>query len=425
MPPPAASGLPLRALREAWPRTALTELLNIRFPIIQAPMSPITTAALVAAVSNAGGLGSIAAARMSPQQLQAEIRDVQRLTRLPFAVNLFVPKRTDPYTQADTQRNRDVLLHRVQREMYGDDASAPPPPPPPPQWEAAAFDASVAAFEKQVETLLQAGAPAFSWTFGIPSLAILQDCRRRGVRTMGTATTPLEAWTLAETGLVDAIIAQGSEAGGHRGSFLSNDRHTASRSSIGLFSLLQLLSRVVPPSIPLIAAGGVMDGRGLLSSLLLGASGAQLGTRFMTATETSALPDAHRQLLLRATEPQGKVDGDASEAEQEQQRRRRHLAESYATTVLTRVFSGRAARGFRNDMVAAFDDEEGVEAGGSVLPWQVQASQVQPYAKAAAERGDTRWMQLWAGQSYPLCSQQPAAEIVTQIMHEAHTAMQQ
>jgi nitronate monooxygenase len=425
MPLPAPVGLTLRALRESWPRTPLTDLLNIRLPVIQAPMSPITTAALVAAVSNAGGLGSIAAARMSPQQLQAEIREVQRLTRLPFAVNLFVPKRTDPYFEHDTQRSRHVLLHRVQRGMYGDDASAPPLPSPPPQWTAAAFDASVAAFEQQAETLLQAGAPVFSWTFGIPSVAILQDCRRRGVRTVGTATTPLEGWTLAETGLVDAIVAQGSEAGGHRGSFLGNDLHTASRSSIGLFSLLQLLSRVVPPSIPIIAAGGVMDGRGLLSALLLGASGAQLGTRFMTATESTTLPDAHRQLLLRPGRPQDIGDGAEGEAEQEKRWRRRHLAESYSTTVLTRVFSGRAARGFRNNMVAAFDNEQGEEAGGAVLPWQVQASQVQPYAKAAAERGDARWMQLWAGQSYPLCSEQPAAEIVAQIMHEAQHAMQE
>ena len=404
----------LRALSQSFPNTPLTQLLRIRYPIIQAPMSPITPPGLVAAVSDAGGLGSIAAARMTPEQLRADIDAVRGLTSKPFAVNLFVPKKTAPYGADEVAKVRGAL-HRVHRRLRDEGVELPAalPPPAPPAYSHDAFAASTAAFERQAETLVNADVPVFSWTFGLPSAAILEECRRRGIVTVGTATTPQEAAALARSGLVDAIIVQGAEAGGHRGAFLTPDSVTPHRASIGLFSLLPLARMVVPQSIPLIAAGGVMDARGLVSAMLLGANGAQMGTRFMTARESTLLPAAHRRLLLQA---EGIRQGAGEGREGGQEEVRGLLADSYRPTVLTRAFSGRAARGFYNDMVEAFNEEEG---DVPPLPWEVQSSQVQPYARAAAVRGDTRWMQLWAGQSYPLCDEQSAAEIIGDITAEA------
>ena len=362
------------SMRRSFPRTSLTRLLSVQYPIVQAPMSPITPASLVAAVSEAGGLGSLAAARLSPESILSEAATIRRLTSRPFAVNLFVPKSIPPYSPADVQRVRTVLqrVHRTLSEEAELPTSIPLPPPPPPPYSAEDFDASVAAFERQVEAVFASSAPVFSFTFGLPHHTLLREARRRGVITLGTATTPQEAHTIARTGLVDAIVVQGAEAGGHRGSFLTEDTVTAHRAAIGLFSLLPLCRAVVPPELPLIAAGGVMDGRGLAAALTLGGDGVVMGTRFMTAKESTLIPAEHsRQLLMaegirRATEV-----GKGQEAEE-----RELLAQEYRPTVLTRAFSGRPARGFYNEMVAAFNEEEG-EA--PPLPWAVQATQAQPY----------------------------------------------
>ena len=357
-------------------------------------MSPISPPALVAAASNAGGLGSIAAARMTAEQLTAEIAEVRRLTKQPFAVNLFVPKDGGRYTDEQVQRVRATLATHVQPHFDSTDQTALPPPPPP-AWSADALRQSVARFERQAEAMLAADSPVFSWTFGIPSLDILQHCKRRGVVTLGTATTPAEAAALLATRLVDGIIVQGAEAGGHRGTFTTTDARTIQRSSIGLFALLPLV-RQLDPSVPLIAAGGVMSGSQLAAALLLGADGAQCGTRFLTAAEATLTPAAHRAILLGA--------------------RDQLTAGHYRDTLLTRSFSGRAARGFHNDMVEAFAEHDEPLAP---LPWEVQASQVQPYVRAAVKRGDTRWMQMWAGQAYPMCDDKSAADIIDEMMEEA------
>jgi len=388
----------VHSLSRSFPATALTRLLNIGRPIIQAPMSPISPPSLVAATSNAGGLGSIAAARMTPDQLTADLAEVRRLTKRPFAVNLFVPKDGGRYTDEQVRHVRDTLATRVHPNVEPTDSDSLPPPPPP-AWSAAAFSQSVARFERQVEAMLAADAPVFSWTFGIPSLDILQQCRRRGVVTLGTATTPADAAALLATRLVDGIVVQGAEAGGHRGTFSTSDTDTIQRATIGLFALLPLI-RQLDPSIPLIAAGGLMRGSQLAAALLLGADGAQCGTRFLTAAEATLTPAAHRTLLLGAGE--------------------QLAAGHYRDTLLTRTFSGRAARGFHNEMVEAFDERS---APLTPLPWEVQSSQVQPYVKAAVRRGDIRFMQMWAGQAYPMCDDKSAADIIEEIVGEAKAVL--
>ena len=361
-------------------------------------MSPISPPALVAAASNAGGLGSIAAARMTPQQLTAEIAEVRQRTTQPFAVNLFVPKEASPYSSEQVQHVRDTLATHVHPHIEPT-GKEPLPPPPPLAWTADAFRQSMARFEAQVEAMLAADTPVFSWTFGIPSLDILQRCKQRGVVTLGTATTPSEAAALLATRLVSGIVVQGAEAGGHRGTFSTPDEATIQRSSIGLFALLPLI-RQLDPVVPLIAAGGVMRGSQLAAALLLGADGAQCGTRFLTAAEATLTPAAHRSILLEAAD--------------------RLSAGHYRDTVLTRTFSGRAARGFHNDMVDAFDE---LHSPRAPLPWEVQSSQVQPYVRAAARAGDVRWMQMWAGQAYPMCDDKSAADIIEEMVTEARTVL--
>lgn len=395
----AASLRTVHSLTRSFPTTALTRLLNITRPIIQAPMSPISPPSLVAATSNAGGLGSIAAARMTPDQMTAEIADVRRLTTRPFAVNLFVPKDGGPYTDQQVQQVRQLLATRVHPHMQSTDSHSLPPPPPP-VWSVDAFRQSTARFERQVEAMLAANTAVFSWTFGIPSLDILQQCKRRGVVTLGTATTPVEAAALLATRLVDGIVVQGAEAGGHRGTFSTSDADTIQRSTIGLFALLPLI-RQLDSSIPLIAAGGVMRGSQLAAALLLGADGAQCGTRFLTAAEATLTPAAHRTLLLEAGE--------------------QLTAGQYRDTLLTRSFSGRAARGFYNDMVEVFDEQS---APHCPLPWEVQSSQVQPYVRAAVRCGDSRWMQMWAGQAYPMCDDKSASDIVDEMVEEAKAVLE-
>lgn len=337
---------------------------------------------------------------MSPEQLTSEVAEVRRLTHQPFAVNLFVPKDGGAYSSEQVQKVRHILATRVHPHIVSTDNDLLPPPPPP-AWSAAASQQSVARFELQVEALLRADAPVFSWTFGIPSLAILQQCKRRGTVTLGTATTPAEAAALLATGLVDGIVVQGAEAGGHRGSFLTSDADTIQRSSIGLFALLPLV-RLLHPSTPLIAAGGVMSGSQLAAALLLGADGAQCGTRFLTAAEATLTPAAHRALLLEAGE--------------------QLAAGQYRDTQLTRSFSGRAARGFHNEMVAAFEEHT---APLLPLPWEVQATQVQPYVRAAVKSGDTRYMQMWAGQAYPMCDDKSAADIIQEMVGEAQQVLRE
>ena len=388
----------VQSLSRDFPSTSLTRLLHIRCPVIQAPMWPLSPPALIAATSNAGGLGSIAAARLTPEQLTAEIAAVRRLTTLPFAVNLFVPKDGGPYTEEQVQHVRHTLATRIHPHVEATDADTLPSPPPP-AWSPAAFRQSVERFERQVEAMLAADTPVFSWTFGIPSVAILQQCKQRGVVTLGTANTPADAAALLATRLVDGIIVQGAEAGGHRGTFSTSDAETIQRANIGLFALLPLI-RQLDPNIPLIAAGAVMRGSQLAAALLLGADGAQCGTRFLTAAEATLTPAAHRSILLEAG---GQL-----------------AAGHYRGTLLTRAFTGRAARGLHNEMIEAFDEHT---APHTPLPWEVQSSQVQPYVRAAVKRGDTRLMQLWAGQAYPMCDDKAAADIVEEMVQEAKAVL--
>jgi nitronate monooxygenase len=344
--------------------TAFTGRVGIEHPLVLAPMAGgPSTPALCAAVSEAGGLGSYGAAYLPPEKLREEIRAIRRLTSRPFAVNLFV----DEGVPADdrTVSAARQPLERFRAELHLP-AAAPAPASPAPTSLSAVFP-----------VLLEERVPIFSFTFGIPRREMLEACRGAGVATMGTATTVAEARALQDAG-VDFICAQGAEAGGHRGTF---DRN-ADPPLIGTMALLPQVVDAVRA--PVVAAGGIMDGRGFAAALALGASAVSLGTAFLRC------PEAGTSAPYRAALREARDDA----------------------TVITRAFSGRAARGLANRFTREM-------AGAPLAPYPVQNALTRELRTAAAQRGDSGLLSLWAGQAAALGREMPAGELVAHVLREA------
>jgi nitronate monooxygenase len=340
--------------------------LGIRLPIVQGPMAGgPSTPALAAAVSNAGGLGFLGEGYVSPEQIRQDIRAVKALTAEPFGVNLFVPS---PYEVDPVQIERAMELLAPYRAAVG------LPPQEVPSSFAEDFDAQLAAVRDE-------GVPVFSVTFGTLAPDALESFRRAGTVVGATATTPAEAVACAGSG-VDFIVAQGSEAGGHRGSFLD----AAGDDLIGLAALVpQVLDAT---GLPVVAAGGLMDGRGIRAALELGASAAQLGTAFLLSPEAG-------------TSPPYRTAVRGAQAED---------------TVITRAFSGRRARGVVNELARAL-------AGRADLPpYPVMNALTRDLRRAAAAAGDASVLSLWAGQGVGLAREMPAGELVAVLAAEAGLA---
>jgi nitronate monooxygenase len=352
----------------SWPRTRVAELLGVEYPIVQAPVSPYAGPDLVAAVSNAGGLGTLGAAMMPPDAMRDAIRRVRTLTDRPFAVNLFAPLETPAPTPGAVAAMQLLLAH------HRDELALPEPPPPSPP-PAGMLDAALA-------VVVEERVSVFSFTFGIPPLDAVREA---GARILGTATTAAEAAELEAAG-VDAIVAQGAEAGGHRGTFRSAFRQALVG---GLALVPQVVDRV---SVPVIAAGGIMDGRGIAAALALGAEGVQVGTAFL-ATHESVAPPAYKEAVRAA-------DDDA--------------------TVVSESQSGRAAR-----MIATPLVEEIERSGLDVLPYPLQAQLLMDIRAAAAERGRADLLFLLAGQGAGLARDVGAAELVGTLARETQETIDQ
>jgi nitronate monooxygenase len=346
-------------------RTALTELLGIEHAVIQAPMAGAATPELAAAVSGAGALGSLGSAALSPEELVKQALAVRDATERPFNVNFFC-HRTPELDESDAARARERFGGLCRELGLGQ----PPEPSVPP----IAFD------EARLAALLEIRPTVASFHFGLPDEAALEAVREAGCRVLSSATTVAEAESLAERG-ADAVIAQGGEAGGHRGSFLV-------AGDDGPIGTLALVPQVVDAvDIPVIAAGGIGDGRGLAAALALGAAGAQIGTAFLGCPEAAIHP-LHRDAL--------------------------RSARAEATTI-TRAFSGRPARALRNRAVE--------EAGDDPLPYPAQMSLSGPLGAAAAQRGSGDFLAMWAGQAAPLVREMPAAELVARIVTDAQQVL--
>lgn len=339
----------------------LAERFGLSVPVIQAPMAGGgDTAALVAAVSNAGALGFVGAAYLTPEQILERCLDVRARTARPFGINLFAPQ---PEPQVDAARAGAAIERlRPYYEELGLPLPVWPPAPPP-------------SFDDQLAACLECGAAAFSVAFGlVPNLA---EIKRRGLFVIGTATTVAEAKALADAG-VDAVIAQGSEAGGHRSTF-------AVDFGVGMIGTMALVPQVVDAvPVPVIASGGIMDGRGIAAALALGASAAQMGTAFLTCDE-AGVPEAYKEAILGAAEDETRV---------------------------TRAFSGRAARGIANRMLRDFED------AAAILPFPLQNALTRPLRTEAAKRGRAEFLSLWAGQGVRMARRMSAAELVGKLSEE-------
>ena len=344
---------------------AATARLGIEHPIVQGPFGGgLSTTTLAATVANLGGLGSFGAHMLAPDRIGPLVEELRARTDHPFALNLWVSDH-DP----GGERIGAAVFERAWSlfEPYFRELGLPRPTPP---------ERGHPRFDEQIDALLEARPPVFSFVFGIPEARILDACRRRGIVTIGAATTVAEALALEAAG-VDLIVATGAEAGGHRPSFLA----TAEESLMGTFALVQLVSARV--RIPVIAAGGIADARGVAAAMELGAQAVQIGTAFL-ACEESGTGDAHRAALFGA--------------------------QAHHTT-LTRAFTGRLARGLCNRWTQEFAPRVGELPPFPVTSWFV--SQLRAPALAA---GHTDLVSLWGGQIAPNLRHRTAAALMQSLV---------
>jgi nitronate monooxygenase len=341
------------------------QVFGIQHPIVLAPMAGgPSTPELVAAVSNAGGLGSLGAAYLAPAEIRDAIAAVRRLTDRPFAVNLFVPEPAPP----DTSRAPEVQAWLA---PYRAELGLPAPRLP---------DPLTIPFEDQLAAVVEARVPACSFTFGAPPADVVRALRGAGSLVVGTATHVEEARALERAG-VDAIVAQGAEAGGHRGTFLG-------RAEDALIGTMALVPQVVDAvGLPVLAAGGILDGRGVVAALALGACAAQLGTAFLACDEAGT-DEAYRRALAGSRD---------------------------TSTTITRAFSGRAARGLQNRFIEAWGARE-------PAPFPLQNVLTSDIRAAARRAGRAELVNLWAGQGAPRVRRTTAAELMRALLDEMAAA---
>lgn len=343
---------------------ALLNELGIQLPIIQAPMAGTATVALAAAVSNAGGLGSLGLANCGVDEARQQIQQLKQATDQPFNVNFFC----HPAPVADAQREQQWL--NTLQPYFAEFAAVPPK-------QLSAGNPSFLGNQAMLQMLLDERPAVVSFHFGLPSTEFIAELKQAGIKLLGCATNVSEAQAIVTAGL-DGVIAQGYEAGGHRGVF-----DPSQDLQLGLFSLLQLLQKEC--SLPVIAAGGIMHGQAIAHVMDMGASAAQLGTAFILCPE-SAASAAYREQLKSAR--------------------------AYQTGV-TAVISGRPARGLINRFHTELAEQQALLPG---YPTTYSAGKA--LHAAASQQQCHEFAPFWAGQSAPLARELPAAELVKQLSTE-------
>lgn len=339
----------------------LKELLGIELPVIQAPMAGAQGSALAVAVSDAGGLGSLPCAMLTQDAMRAELAAIKSQTPKPFNVNFFCHVAPTASAEREAKWRRSLAPYYME---FGIDPDSIPTGP------------GRAPFSAEAADLLAEFKPAVvSFHFGLPSADLLARVRAMGARILSSATTIAEARWLESHG-VDAIIAQGLEAGGHRGMFLSDDVTT----QIGTFALVPQIVREV--NVPIIAAGGIADANGVAAALALGASGAQIGTAYLLTPEAST-SRVHRAAL-------------ESEAA-------RH-------TALTNLFTGRPARGIVNRIMRELGP-----IGTTPPAFPLATSAIAPLRAKAESQGSGDFSPLWSGQNASECRNVPASRLTREL----------
>lgn len=350
--------------------TPLCDLLGIRYPIVQAGMAGATTPELVAAVSNAGGLGVFGAALTPPDRVREVIRAIKSLTDRPFGVN---------FQLAPTEQgNSDVAAVQGFFDHFREELGLAP----------GTIELTLPSWSlsEQLQVVFEEQVPVLSTGLGDPS-ELVEQAREAGALVMAMVTTVEEAVRVVKGG-ANVVVAQGAEAGGHRGTF-----EIGPGGEVPMVGTLALVPQVVDAvRAPVLAAGGIMDGRGLVAALALGAEGAMLGTQFVMAVE-SAVPPVYKEMMLAATE----VD-----------------------TIITHVLTGRPTRALPNHII-----EEYLRSGPEPLGWPFQRIAAQDIYMAARERNDADYLVLQPGQGVRMLKAgRGATEIVAELVAEAEAVLQ-
>ena len=351
-----------------WYNTPAAKILGSRYPIMQGPFGGgLSSVKLTATVSNLGGVGGYGVYTLEPDEIVRVNNDIQKATNKPYNINLWV-------SDTDVMRG-SIVNERFEKVKalflpYFDELGIGVPEKPVIQ---------KSRYENQVQTILDIRPPVFSFSFGIPSAEILDQCRRKNIVTAGSATTLDEALALEAAG-VDLIIASGFEAGGHRPSFLAS----AESSLVGSFVLVQQIKDRV--HIPVIAAGGIASGKGIAAALALGADGVQIGTAFL-ACEESAAPPFHRELLF---------------------------SDVAKYTVLSRAFTGRLGRGLINRISGEMNGNE-----KDFLPFPSQSRFTGSFREAAIDRKKWDLIFMWGGQIASVLKHRKAIDLMNSLLAEA------
>ncbi|MFF1573619.1 NAD(P)H-dependent flavin oxidoreductase [Leifsonia sp. NPDC058292] len=344
-------------------RSTLTDLFGIDSPIVLGPFGGLSSVELTAGVSELGGLGSFGLYGFEAGRIRETVAALRGLTERPFALNLWIPH--DDAVAADVSPAEFDRFAAALTPYFREMGMALPTRP----------ERYLPTFEEQLDAVLEQAPAVVSFVFGVPARDVVEAIHAQGSLVVGTATTVDEARALDAAG-ADAIVATGLEAGGHRVSFL----RSAEESLVGTFALVPQVVDAV--GVPVIAAGGIADRRGVSAAFALGASGVQVGTAFL-ATRQSATNDAHREAIRGAT-----ADG----------------------TVLTRAMSGRLARGIPNRAIRE------IEAGGVIAPFPVQNWLTGRFRAEAVKRGAAELQSLWAGQSAALAQHSDSRDVFAELL---------
>ena len=355
--------LVLWAINMEWYENKLSYDLGIKYPIIQAPMASAASIELASEVSNAGGLGSLGLSYHKSENILPDYNNLLSKTNNTVNINFFTHK--EPLSNSAIHKEYKDYVSKFYKK-YGIDKIPD-------------ITNTCETFNRpQLDLLLQMNPKVVSFHFGLPKEDYIKEIKEQNIYMISSATTVEEAKILENSG-ADAVIAQGFEAGGHRGTFHSSYKE----GEIGLFSLLpQIVSSI---NLPVIAAGGIADGRGIVAAMMLGAKGVQLGTAFLKCPEASVHPLWKKAL-------------DDSKSRE---------------TRITSAFTGRPARGIVNYLLQEFDGKE------FMLPdFPAVGSIIKPLANVAAKTGDESFLSLWAGQSAPMSENMPAKDLVQKLINE-------
>lgn len=350
--------------------TPLSQRLGLEVPVFQAPMASVTTAALAAEVSKAGGLGGFGCAYMQPDAMRREVAAFRECTDKPFQLNFFVAPQPDP-VPPDAQRDAIAALSGYYREL-----GLPEPTP-----ATAPYAPELAA---QLAAALELRPAAVTVHLNELPAEEVQRFQAAGILVGGSATSVAEARRLEALG-ADFVVAQGGDAGGHRGTWLRDPQAALT----GTLALTRLLVRAVRT--PVVAAGGIMDGEGIAAVLALGAQAAQIGTAFIPCPESGA-SESYRAALLAATEDE---------------------------TTITDRFTGKPARGLRNRYI-----RESARPDFPKIAFPAQGQLTARLRAASAQAGSPDFQAMWAGQAVALARRLPAGELVRALEHEALQAIE-